>query len=229
MIKNKIKLLSIFCLLLSANNAIAESYEHTLYYAPGAASIAPEILLKEMNKPIKLEEIDLASHTVKKDGSDYYKINPTGMVPAITLEDDKILTETSVILQYFADQDKSHKFLPEIGTNERYYVLEKLNFVATEIHKSIGGWFMSDKKFFSKKLKTHLKQLDNVLADNDFLANNKLSIADFYFTTSLFELKNLLKMDLKEFKNVDKYFNRMKEQQSVMTVLKKEGLGKWLR
>lgn len=210
-----------------ASSAFASSSNYTLYFAPGAASLAPKMLLKSMNKKIDFAQVDLKSHTLSKDNSDYYKINKTGMVPALKLQNGKILTETAVILQYFADQDSSHKFLPSVNKEERYFVLEKLNFVATEIHKSIEGWFRtSDKEFFIAKMSKNLAILDSALEGKSFIANDKLSIADFYLTTALFEIKHFAINDLTNFKNLEKYLDKMMNDKNVKEVLKSEGFAK---
>jgi glutathione S-transferase len=217
-------------LVFSAFQVSAFAQNYTLYFAKGAASLAPEMLLKELKQPITLQEVDLSTHMLTKDGSDYYKINQTGMVPAISLKDGKLLTETAVILQYFGDKDKSHRFLPAVNTEARYFVLEKLNFIATEIHKSIIGILATkDKDFFSNKITKYLGQIDSDLDGKNFIANNKLSIADFYLTSSLFEIKHLLKMDLSGFKNINKYLDNMAKRSSVKEVLESEGLGDWLK
>ncbi len=228
MIKKTSLLIAIISFFIVQTTSFAQNY--TLYFAKGASSLAPEMLLKELRQPITLQEVDLSTHMLTKDGSDYYKINQTGMVPAISLKDGKLLTETAVILQYFADKDKSHRFLPSVNTEARYFVLEKLNFIATEIHKSIGGVLATkDKEFFSNKIKTNLGQIDSALDGKNFIANNNISIADFYLTSSLLEIKYLLQIDINEFKNLSKYLDNMTKRSSVKEVLKSEGLEIWLK
>jgi len=59
-------------------------------------------------------------------------------VPALQFDDGQILTEVSIIVQYLADQKPQSGLAPKAGTMERYRLMEWLNFVNSEIHKSYG-------------------------------------------------------------------------------------------
>ena len=60
-----------------------------LYYAPGACSMAPHIVLREAGYSFELARVDLGKrHTA--DGEDHAKINPDGYVPAFQLHDGQI-------------------------------------------------------------------------------------------------------------------------------------------
>src|SRR3990167_7432232 len=74
-------------------------------------------------------------------GEDFYKINPKGYVPALRLDDGQVLTENAVILQYVADQKPESGLAPRAGTMERYRLMEWLNFISSEVHKTLGALF----------------------------------------------------------------------------------------
>src|SRR3954469_7021516 len=111
-----------------------------LYYTPGACSLSPHIVLREAGLPVELKKVDLASKKIE-DGGDYLQINPKGYVPALELPNGEILTEGPVIIQYIADQKPESGLAPKAGTLERYRLLEMLNFITTEIHKSFNPLF----------------------------------------------------------------------------------------
>jgi glutathione S-transferase len=73
-----------------------------LYYAPGACSMAPHIVLREANVAFDLVKADIRAKKLE-DGSSYLAINPKGAVPALQLEDGTVLTENAAILQYVGD------------------------------------------------------------------------------------------------------------------------------
>ena len=106
-----------------------------LYYSPGACSLSPHIALREAGLPFDLV---LASTKTKKlaDGSDYLGINPKGQVPLLELDDGQRLSEGPAIVQYIADQVPAKNLAPAAGTMARYRVMEWLNFISTELHKT---------------------------------------------------------------------------------------------
>src|SRR3972149_5336302 len=111
-----------------------------LYYYPGACSMAVHIALRETGIPFDLDKVDLAKHQTA-NGEDFYKINPKGYVPALRLDDGQVLTEDAVLLQYVADQKSASGLAPKAGTMERYRVMEWLNFISSELHKTLGALF----------------------------------------------------------------------------------------
>src|SRR3954452_21910014 len=110
-----------------------------LYYSPGACSQAPHILLHEIGLAHDAAKVNLRSKTLE-DGSSYLDINPKGAVPALRLDNGEGLTENAVILQYLGDRSGS-EVLPPVGDFRRYRVLEWVNFITTELHKSFPPLF----------------------------------------------------------------------------------------
>src|SRR5690606_5514938 len=111
-----------------------------LYYAPGACSLAPHIVLKEAELPAQLVKVDLAAKKTA-DGADFRAVSPNGYVPALRLDDGRTLTEAQVILQYLADLRPQAQLAPAAGTFERYRLQEQLGFIATELHKGFSPLF----------------------------------------------------------------------------------------
>jgi len=62
-----------------------------LYYSPGACSLAPHIVMAELNMVYELESVNLANKTITS--GDYKHINMKGCVPALKMENGEILTE----------------------------------------------------------------------------------------------------------------------------------------
>ena len=72
-----------------------------LYYAPGACSLAPHIVLAEAGIAADFVKVDLKTHQTEA-GVDYYTINPKGSVPLLELDNGERLTEVSAIVQYLS-------------------------------------------------------------------------------------------------------------------------------
>lgn len=72
----------------------------TLFYSPGACSLAPHIVLEEVGLPFTLKRVMLAEG--QQHSPEFRAINPRGRVPALQLEDGQILTEQLAISSYVA-------------------------------------------------------------------------------------------------------------------------------
>lgn len=81
----------------------------TLYFCPGACSLASHIGLEETAAPYELKPVILAKGEQRTEN--YLKINPRGKVPALSI-DGKILIENTAILTYLARRFPEKKLLP---------------------------------------------------------------------------------------------------------------------
>src|SRR5262245_21651412 len=70
----------------------------TLYFAPGACSLAAHIVLEESGEAYTPREVDLAGGEQRSEA--YLKINPQGRVPVLGLDNGAPLTENTAILPY---------------------------------------------------------------------------------------------------------------------------------
>jgi glutathione S-transferase len=70
----------------------------TLFYAPGACSMAPHIVLEESGEKYTPRKVDLAKGEQRTP--EHMKIHPMGRVPALLLDDGSPLTENTAILPY---------------------------------------------------------------------------------------------------------------------------------
>lgn len=198
-----------------------------LYYSPGACSLAPHIVLRELGLPFETVQVDLKTHKLAS-GADYYQINPKGYVPALQLDDGSLFTEGAAILQYLADRKPEAGLLGASGSMERYRAIEWLTFISSELHKGFGPLFNGDmpeaaKKIFLDKLKNRFALLDKHLASHEFLMGKKFTVADAYAFTIL-NWKNFLNVDLSPWKNIEAYLNRVAARPKVRETMHAEKL-----
>jgi len=195
-----------------------------LYYAPGACSQAPHILLHEIGLGHDAVRVDLKSHTLE-DGSSYYDVNPKGSVPALQFDNGDVLTENAVILQYLGDRASSD-VLPPLGEFRRYRVLEMVNFITTELHKRFGFLFgdASDetKQFITTQLRKKLDYIDQRLGRGPFLFGDTLTLPDTYLFVIAGWAEKMLGLD--PWPNLVAFRERMMQRPSVRHVLRFEGL-----
>lgn len=199
-----------------------------LYYAPGACSLAPHIILQELGKKFDIEKVDLRAKKTEI-GSDFSKINTKGYVPTLELNSKgDVLTEVATILQYLADKAKATKLLPKAGTMARYRAMESLNFVASELHKGIGGLFnpampADGKKAIVDRVTVRLTWLDNLLAKQNFLTGKSFGVSDAYAFTVINWCK-MVGIETAQWKNITAFMARVGARPAVQAAMKAEGL-----
>ena len=88
-----------------------------LFYFSGACALSPHIVLIELDLPYTLEKVDVATKKTA-GGLDYLTINSKGAVPALQLDDGRVLTEGPAIVQYLADLKPDSGLAPRAGTFE---------------------------------------------------------------------------------------------------------------
>ena len=197
-----------------------------LYYSPGACSLASHISLIETGLKFDLEQVDLREKKTKS-GKDFKKINSKGQVPCLETQAGDVLTEGAAILQYIGDRAPEKDLISRAGTFERYQEQEWLNYVATEIHKTIGALFSNKSEEFRTFTLTALsKKLDWLgahLESRKFLTGSKFTVADAYLFTILSWSKPL-KIDLSKWPVLEKYLERVATRPATQQALKAEGL-----
>lgn len=198
-----------------------------LYYSKGACSLAPHILINELNVPCEYESVDLKSKITEKN-ENFLKINPKGAVPVIVTDNNEILTENAIILQFLADSNSATKLLPPTTDFRRYRVLEWLNYIATELHKGFGPLFNPSvpqevkDQIFIPLIKKKLTFVNEHLK-NKYLLGDDLTIPDIYLFVILRWLRNV-NIDLNQWPNLSNYFAEFKKRPAVQKTFHEEGL-----
>jgi glutathione S-transferase len=200
-----------------------------LYYSPGACSLSPHIVSRELGIPLELKKVNTKDKTIE-GGGDYWKVNARGYVPALELDDGHVLTEGPAIVQYLADRKPEAGLAPKAGTTERYQLQEWLNFLTSEIHKGFSPLFKPNtpeeyKTISKENLANRFDWLDQQLAGKDYLMGKTFSVADAY----LFVLLNWTKfqsIDLARWPNLSAFQARVGARPKVQEALKAEGLVK---
>jgi glutathione S-transferase len=198
-----------------------------LYFSPGACSLAPHIAASELGINLDLEQVDIREKKTKA-GKDYWTINPKGQVPMLELDNGERLTEVPVILQYMYDQKPSGDLSPAARTPDHYRMLEWLNFVTSEMHKTYAPMFRPTtpeefKKLSREAISRKLDLLDKQLAGKQYLMGNKFTLADMYMFAIL-RWSPIVGVDLSKWPNVIAYANRVAARPKTAEALKAEGL-----
>ncbi|MBR0857014.1 glutathione transferase GstA [Bradyrhizobium liaoningense] len=197
-----------------------------LYHEVRGCSLAVDIVRRELGVPLDLIWVDVPRKLLP-DGSDYYKVNPKGQVPALELPDGQYLTEGSVIMQYLADLRPESELCPPAGSLERYRIMEWMSFIASDLHK--GGFMPLIKKATPEDYRpiarqlvlSRLKWLNEHLASRDYLTGSKFSIADAHCYTIVMwtEYQGI---DVSPWPNLKAYLQRIGMRASVIAAKAEE-------
>ncbi|HTO18043.1 MAG TPA: glutathione transferase GstA [Pseudomonas sp.] len=200
-----------------------------LYYAPGACSLSPHIVLRELGLDHQLERVDLRSQPHRTaSGEDFSQISAKGYVPALRLADGELLTEGPAIVQYLADQKPEAGLLAPAGSLARARAQEWLNYIATELHKNFGALFRPDgpdevKQAARAALAQRLRFTAEALQDREYLVGERFGVADAYLFVVLGWCQYLA-IDLAPYPVLQAFQQRIAERPAVQGALKAEGL-----
>ena len=199
-----------------------------LYYKPGACSLASHIILKEIGHDFEIESVE-TDKQLTESGADFSKINPKGYVPALRIEEDEILTEGAVVLQYLADQNPEAGLAPVPGTLERTRLQEYLNYTSTELHKAFGPFFSltasdEDKQSAKENVGRKLDYFESIFNDGrKYLLGDKFSVADAYlFVVSSWAIPTGIGLD--KWPGLKEFSTRIAGRESVRDAMRAEGL-----
>jgi glutathione S-transferase len=196
-----------------------------LYLTPGACSLSPNIVAHEAGIALELKKVDLKAKTVS-GGGDYNKVNAKGSVPLLQLDNGESLTEGPAIVQYLADQNPQSKLMPAPGSLERYRVLEWLNFITSEIHKSFSPLFNPAaapawKEAATANLTKRFDHANEHLKNKQYLVGDQFTVADAYLFTVLGWSK-YVGIDLSKWPALQAYVDRVGARPKVQEAIKAE-------
>lgn len=202
-----------------------------LYYAPGACSLAPHIVLEETGRPYELQRVDLAGGEQRTEA--YRKIHPNGRVPALALDDGTVITENTAILPYLG---KKFGLWPkdEIGEAK---ALSIIGLFAAGVHPawahiSRPGRYATDVATHPNLQATgitayteYLRQLDRMLAGREWFGDS-YSVLDAYgLVFYSWAQRRASDFPMAELGNYRAFRDRMLARPAVRKVLEDERVG----
>lgn len=159
----------------------------SLYYSPGACSLAPHILLEETGAAYRLVEVNVAQG--KTQEAEFLKVNPKGRVPVLAIG-DRVLTEVPAICWYIGATGDG--LIPDDALL-RARVLEWFNWLSGTLHAvAFGGkWrphrFVTDRSLFQavqsradENLRDGFSYIEERLTDKQWAVGDHYSIVDPY-------------------------------------------------
>lgn len=159
-----------------------------LYFSPVACSLATRIALYEAGASAEMEEVDPKTKRTSS-GRDFHDVNPLGLVPALELDNGKLLTENAAVLQYVARSFPRADLAPTDA--EGLAELQQwLCFIGTELHQGVFKPLLANhagtdaKEHALSLAESRLRHVSQRLAERELLLD-RFSVADAYLFTVL--------------------------------------------
>jgi len=200
----------------------------TLFYAPGACSMAPHIVLEEGGEKYEPKRMDLSKGEQKT--AEYMKIHPLGRVPALKLDDGTPITENTAILPFLG---KRFGLWPFDAVKEAQ-ALSLIGFFAASVHPAnahVGRpeRYTEDKSAFpglqamgKKTFHGYMKQIDEMYAKREWLSDEYTVLDPYAFVFYVWGVRRELPMA--ELKNYSAFKDRMLKRPAVQRVMADEGI-----
>ncbi len=197
-----------------------------LYYAPAACSMSPHIIATEIGVKLELVKVDLATKKTET-GEDFLAINPKGYIPALMLDNGQVVTEGVAIVLHLASLKPELKLAVEPTSPDYLQFLEKLLFITTELHKSIGGLFAplpeEAKAMMRTRIAARLSYFNTTLAGKEYIHADRFTVADAY-AFNVLNWAPMVGIDLSPWSNLVAFQQRIASRPSVQQAMQAEGL-----
>lgn len=148
------------------------------YYAPNACSLAAHIVLRETGLDFEPVRVDLATRRTE-GGEDYAALHAKGYVPALVLEDGRLLSENTALLDWLSQRTAP---LRPTGDWARTRQLELLSFLSTQLHKPFVRLFFEEdaaqRRALVEELGGRFDWLTRQLGASQYLLDDRYGVAD---------------------------------------------------
>jgi len=179
----------------------------TLYFCPGASSMAPHIALNEIGTPYESMPISLAKKENRTPA--FLALNPEGKVPTLLI-DGRPLTEVAGILFYLAKKFPAAGLLPEGDIEAEAQVVSWMSFVAASVHPA--------RRQGIEHARTVYAIADRKLGHRDWAVGH-YSIADIHLFRLYWRFRGSLNPGPDEFPHLSAHYDRMMARPAVQRTI----------
>jgi glutathione S-transferase len=182
----------------------------TLYFAPGASSMAPHIALHEIGAPFEARSISFVRKENRAPA--YLALNPEGKVPTLLIE-GRPLSEVAAILFYLARQFPTAGLLPEDDGEAEAQIISWMSFIAATVHPARRSGLDHARAIYA---------LVDKRLGSGLWAVGSYSIADIHIFRLYWRFFNSLRPAPGEFPNLDAHYQRMMARPAVQKTIAAE-------
>ncbi|MFO7304052.1 MAG: glutathione S-transferase family protein [Gammaproteobacteria bacterium] len=208
---------------------------YTLYYSPGAASMAVHWMLIELGVPFEAKRVNI--NAGEQRSPEYLRINPAGRVPTLLI-DGIPYTESAALLMLLAERHPEKGLAPQPDAPARAAWLETMIYLANTLLPAMRDWFYAEKdgdpegadavkSLARRRIEGAWDRLDAALSDGrTYLVGEKLSTADLLATMLMRWARNMPR-PATSWPHLASYIQRMRALPSFIEVNDREGLTDW--
>lgn len=164
---------------------------YTLYYSPGAASVAAQAVLEEIGLPYRAQLVDTGKN--EHQSAAYLKVNPTGKIPALGLDNGDTISESAGLCIFLADRHPEAGLAPAVDDPKRGAYLQWLMYLTNTLQPADLRFYYSERYTANAKEAAGVKQqgmvevatcwtrIDTHLADHGpYLLGDRYTAADIF-------------------------------------------------
>ena len=208
---------------------------YTLYYSPGAASLAVHWMLIELGVPHELRKVDMEAGEHR--GPAYQKLNPNSLVPTMIV-DGTPLYESAALLMLLAERHPQAGFAPPAGSPQRGPYITWMFHLSNTLQAAYRDWFYPDRQAGAAnaeaikasnrvKIEACWDRVEaQIRAGGPYLVGDRVGAVDFLATMLMRWSRNMPK-PATEWGTLSNYAARMKARPSFKTLYAREGLTEW--
>ena len=185
------------------------------------------IFLKEKGILDQVEIIDLDLGNLEHKTPEYKAIAPNSRVPALKLDDDTIILETTAICRYieslYPEPNLFGENPIEIASIEMWYsrvtyeLIVPLMHGFRHTHPHMSQMENQNQEYGLAQRELAVKSLDvydKIIASREYVAGERFTYADIQMVTSLQFLVRLNRLDINDYENLNDYINQVSSRSS---------------
>ena len=185
------------------------------------------IFLKEKGILDQVKIIDLDLGKLEHKTPEYKAIAPNSRVPALKLDDDTIILETTAICRYleslYPEPNLFGENPIEIASIEMWYsrvtyeLMVPLMHGFRHTHPHMSQMENQNQEYGLAQRELAVRSLDiynDIIASREYIAGERFTYADIQMVTSLQFLVRLNRLDLKDYNNLNEYINQVSSKPS---------------
>ena len=180
------------------------------------------IFLKEKDILDQVEVVDLDLGKLEHKTPEYKAIAPNSRVPALKLDDDTIILETTAICRYleslYPEPNLFGENPIEIASIEMWYSRVTYELVVPlmhgfrHTHPHMSQMENQNQEYGLAQRELAVKSLDiydKIIASREYITGDRFTYADIQMVTSLQFLVRLNRLDINDYENLNDYINQV--------------------